>query len=229
MAVADFSLEGKVAIVTGGSRGIGRSIALGLAEHGADVALAARKPAALEEAVKAIEALGRRAIGVPTNVRRTPDLKVLVERREFPEAKQLGGHERRADAVDLSQRAMLPECMRDGQREHTDDGGKTAVGQAAKQEEDVRHGDGAERGRNQIGLECGFRQREPLKNDGQDVVKRMAQRKAKIAEQVVSQHAVLRQAAVLPQRPGRDADQVERRCGGECNEVFASEPRTSCR
>ena len=37
MAVATFSLEGKVAIVTGGSRGIGRSIAIGLAEHGADV------------------------------------------------------------------------------------------------------------------------------------------------------------------------------------------------
>ena len=51
MAVAEFSLEGKVAIVTGGSRGIGRSIAIGLAEHGADVAIVARKPEALEEAV----------------------------------------------------------------------------------------------------------------------------------------------------------------------------------
>ena len=79
MPVADMSLEGKVAIVTGGSRGIGRSIAIGLAEHGADVAIAARKPEALEEAVKAVAATGRRAIAVPTNVRRSEDLGKLVD------------------------------------------------------------------------------------------------------------------------------------------------------
>jgi NAD(P)-dependent dehydrogenase (short-subunit alcohol dehydrogenase family) len=80
MAVADFSLEGKVAIVTGGSRGIGRSIAIGLAEHGADVAVAARKPEALEEATEAVRATGRRAIAVPTNVRRAEELQALVSR-----------------------------------------------------------------------------------------------------------------------------------------------------
>jgi NAD(P)-dependent dehydrogenase (short-subunit alcohol dehydrogenase family) len=80
MAVADFSLAGKVAIVTGASRGIGRSIALGLAEHGADVALAARKPEALEEAAEAVRKLGRRALAVPTNVRRVDELRALVER-----------------------------------------------------------------------------------------------------------------------------------------------------
>jgi len=79
MAVADFSLRGKVAIVTGGSRGIGRSIAIGLAEHGADVVLAARKPEALAEAVAAVEATGRRALAVPTNVRRADELKNLVD------------------------------------------------------------------------------------------------------------------------------------------------------
>ena len=79
MAVADFSLKGKVAIVTGGSKGIGRSIALGLAEHGADVAVAARKPEPLAEAVEAVQALGRQAIGIPTNVRRTEELKTLVD------------------------------------------------------------------------------------------------------------------------------------------------------
>ncbi|UCE85255.1 MAG: SDR family NAD(P)-dependent oxidoreductase, partial [Deltaproteobacteria bacterium] len=79
MAVADFSLDGTVAIVTGGSRGIGRSIALGLAEHGADVAIAARKPEALEEAVQAVRATGRRAIAVPTNVRRDDELRRLVD------------------------------------------------------------------------------------------------------------------------------------------------------
>ncbi len=80
MPIADFSLEGKVAIVTGGSRGIGRSIALGLAEHGADVAIAARKPEALAEATAAVGDLGRRALAVPTNVRRPDELRALVER-----------------------------------------------------------------------------------------------------------------------------------------------------
>ena len=80
MPIADFSLEGKVAIVTGGSRGIGRSIALGLAEHGADIVIAARKPEPIAEAVAAVGATGRRAIGGTTNGRRLDDLKTLVDR-----------------------------------------------------------------------------------------------------------------------------------------------------
>jgi len=79
MPIADFSLAGRVAIVTGGSRGIGRSIALGLAEAGADVAIAARKPESLAEASDALRALGRRALAVPTNVRRLEELRNLVD------------------------------------------------------------------------------------------------------------------------------------------------------
>jgi len=80
MTVADFSLQDQVAIVTGGSRGIGRSIAVGLAEHGADIVIAARKPEDIAQAIEAVEATGRRAIGVPTNVRRITDLQALVDR-----------------------------------------------------------------------------------------------------------------------------------------------------
>jgi len=79
LPLADFSLEGKVAIVTGGSRGIGRAIAIGLAEHGADVAVAARKPEDLEDAAEAIRKTGRKALAVPTNVRKVEDLQSLVD------------------------------------------------------------------------------------------------------------------------------------------------------
>ena len=86
MTVANFSLAGKVAIVTGGSRGIGRSIAVALAESGADVCVAARKPEALEESVAAVRATGRRGIAVPTNVRDLAALQNLVDETK----KQLG-------------------------------------------------------------------------------------------------------------------------------------------
>jgi len=78
MTVANFSLAGKVAIVTGGSRGIGRSIAVALAEAGADVVVAARKPEALEESVAAVRATGRKGIAIPTNVREMDGLQNLV-------------------------------------------------------------------------------------------------------------------------------------------------------
>jgi NAD(P)-dependent dehydrogenase (short-subunit alcohol dehydrogenase family) len=63
-----FSLDGKVAVVTGASRGIGRAIALGLAQAGADVAVAARTESDLERLVEEIRGRGRKALAVPTDV-----------------------------------------------------------------------------------------------------------------------------------------------------------------
>ena len=60
MAILDrFRLDGAVALVTGASRGIGRACCLALAEAGADIVLAARRPEPLEEAAAAVRALGR--------------------------------------------------------------------------------------------------------------------------------------------------------------------------
>jgi 3-oxoacyl-[acyl-carrier protein] reductase len=64
-----FSLAGKNAVVTGGSRGIGRAIALGLAEAGADVVLTYKNNRAeADGAVAEIEKLGRRALALPMDV-----------------------------------------------------------------------------------------------------------------------------------------------------------------
>ncbi len=63
-----FDLQGRTALVTGASRGIGRAIAIGYAEAGADVALNARTAENLKETAEAVEALGRRAVLVPADV-----------------------------------------------------------------------------------------------------------------------------------------------------------------
>src|SRR5262245_42147576 len=63
-----FSLDGKVAIITGSGTGIGRATARVLAEHGADVVLAARRVELLEDTAATIRELGRRALVVPTDV-----------------------------------------------------------------------------------------------------------------------------------------------------------------
>ncbi|MGH2554841.1 MAG: SDR family NAD(P)-dependent oxidoreductase [Actinomycetota bacterium] len=73
-------LQGKTAIVTGGSKGIGKAVARAFSQAGANVALAARGLEDLERAVKEIEAAGGRALGVPTDVTDPEQVQNLVDR-----------------------------------------------------------------------------------------------------------------------------------------------------
>ena len=66
--LSDFNLEGKTALVTGASSGIGKEIALVLAEAGADVAVAARRLDRIEETADEIRGLGRRAVPIQADV-----------------------------------------------------------------------------------------------------------------------------------------------------------------
>ena len=75
-----FSLDGRVALITGGGTGIGRGTALVLAEHGADVVLAGRRSKPLEATAAEIEALGRQAVTVPTDVTDPDACRALVDR-----------------------------------------------------------------------------------------------------------------------------------------------------
>jgi NAD(P)-dependent dehydrogenase (short-subunit alcohol dehydrogenase family) len=80
MNLPQFSVEGKVALVTGGSRGIGEAAALTLARAGADVAVSSRKLPDLERVAKEIEKLGHRALPVAAHVGRIDQIQSLVDR-----------------------------------------------------------------------------------------------------------------------------------------------------
>jgi 2-deoxy-D-gluconate 3-dehydrogenase len=71
-------LDGRVAIVTGASRGLGRAAALALAEAGADVALLARSRAELEATAAGVAGLGRKALVLPADVTRVADVEGAV-------------------------------------------------------------------------------------------------------------------------------------------------------
>ena len=75
-----FDLSGRTALVTGGGRGIGRHIALGLAEAGADVFVVGRSLEHLEESVRAIEKTGRRAWALQADLSDEAQIETLVER-----------------------------------------------------------------------------------------------------------------------------------------------------
>ena len=75
----DFSLEGKVALVTGGSRGIGEATALGFARAGADVVVASRKIDELEKVADKIRAEGRKSLAVAAHIGRIDQLQSLAD------------------------------------------------------------------------------------------------------------------------------------------------------
>src|SRR5712672_2848550 len=80
-------LAGRVAVVTGSSRGIGKALALRLAREGADVVVAAKSetataklPGSIYETADEIRALGRRALAIPTDVRSDDAVRAMIER-----------------------------------------------------------------------------------------------------------------------------------------------------
>jgi len=75
-----FDLSGKVAVITGGTKGIGRAAAFAMARAGAKVVVSSRKQDACDETAKAIKAEGHEAVGIPCNISSVDDLKALVSR-----------------------------------------------------------------------------------------------------------------------------------------------------
>lgn len=80
MTILDqFKLDGQVAVVTGGGRGIGEGLALGLAEAGADVVVAARRQNEVDAVAEKIRALGRRALAVSCDVMEIEQVQALAQ------------------------------------------------------------------------------------------------------------------------------------------------------
>jgi len=80
MSLPNFYLDGKVAIITGASGGVGKALSLGFTEAGASVVLAARRPVPLQAVADEIMAHGRRALTVPTDVTKSTQVSEMVQK-----------------------------------------------------------------------------------------------------------------------------------------------------
>jgi NAD(P)-dependent dehydrogenase (short-subunit alcohol dehydrogenase family) len=78
-SMKEFRLNGKVAIVTGAGRGIGKAIALTLAEAGADIVAAARTQREIEETAAEVGQLGKTCLAIPTDITKSSDIQQMVE------------------------------------------------------------------------------------------------------------------------------------------------------
>jgi 2-deoxy-D-gluconate 3-dehydrogenase len=79
MVLEKFSLKGKSGIVTGGGSGIGKAIAKGIVEAGAEIVIAGRNKERLEEAIKEIQKFGSPVVAVRANISKMEDIKKLVD------------------------------------------------------------------------------------------------------------------------------------------------------
>src|SRR4030042_3082063 len=106
-----FSLSGKVALVTGGSRGIGKAIGVGLAKFGGDVAVTSSKLPDLEEVAEEIKGLGRKSMAVATHVGRVEEIGNLVPKVKGELGRidilvnNAGTNPTMASAIDIEERA----------------------------------------------------------------------------------------------------------------------------
>ena len=79
MILDQFKLDGQVAVVTGGGRGIGEAIALGMAEAGADIVVAARRTNEIEMVAEKVRALGRKALAITTDMMDIEQVQALAD------------------------------------------------------------------------------------------------------------------------------------------------------
>jgi NAD(P)-dependent dehydrogenase (short-subunit alcohol dehydrogenase family) len=107
----DFSLKGKVALITGASRGIGKAIAIGYAQAGADVVVASRKLPDLEKVAQEIKGMGKKSLAIEAHVARMEEVKNLVSKVKADFGKldilvnNAGTNPTMASALDVDERA----------------------------------------------------------------------------------------------------------------------------
>ena len=103
MILDQFKLDGKVAIVTGGSRGLGQGMAIGLAEAGADVALVATGD--MSQTQKHVEAEGRKCIAIQADLTKKESVATIVEKV----GKHFGGIDILVNNAGIIRRAPITE------------------------------------------------------------------------------------------------------------------------